>query len=569
MSKSLLGVNLDGLADYSRTYMFADVVKTARDWGTPSGPWGKDPTIPLDANGWPMADAGSCFATELTQAGVYKLSCTGKVTSIKAWGPSVQNLAYDAATNTTRADIVINKAGDNMYMSLTGTNGGFKNLKIMRPGYTENDLFTKEFLNLLKPFGRIRFMDYLRTNSNGDVSTWNTRTQPTAARFEIGPYEYAIDLCNAVGADCWLCIPHLADDDHVLQLAKLCKQRLNAGNNIYIEFSNEVWNYSFPQAQWNLQQGQTKYGKGGYPVNDFLKNDLSVKYSVDDGNGWRWVNYADRVVTISKIFKTVWGDDPRLRVILSGQIAWTLGMQIGLEYINKFYGAPKDYIYGIAGAPYYGGLGDWNNRTDLTVDMFFAPYNFKSADGTKTYSGNNYLMDRTDSTTSDAIKWQVATAKQYGIKAICYEGGLDLGQYDNGIDIKTKLQSDPRMQGVTETYLNNWFNMGGSEFMYFTLTSRYTKWGYWGLTDDPYNPQMPKYVGAVNVANAKQTGDVVVPSSSSSKPSSSSSSSGTPTNKTIKKLALYSKSGTLKQIIYDSDLKVTVVYSDNSEKRLL
>jgi hypothetical protein len=54
-------------------------------------------------------------------------------------------------------------------------------------------------------------------------------------------------------------------------------------------------------------------------------------------------------------------------------------------------------------------------------------------------------MDRADATVSSNVLWKIKTAKDYGIKAICYEGGLDLGQYDTCLDVKLTVAGDIRV----------------------------------------------------------------------------------------------------------------------------
>ena len=51
-----LGVNLDGLADYSSTETFNDAMKSSRRWGRPREPWKHE--VKTDELGWPTEDAG-------------------------------------------------------------------------------------------------------------------------------------------------------------------------------------------------------------------------------------------------------------------------------------------------------------------------------------------------------------------------------------------------------------------------------------------------------------------------------------------------------------------------------
>ena len=61
------------------------------------------------------------------------------------------------------------------------------------------------------------------------------------------PLEVMIDLANACNASPWFCIPHLADDQFVAEFAQTVKARLKPNFEVYVEYSNEVWNFQFAQ----------------------------------------------------------------------------------------------------------------------------------------------------------------------------------------------------------------------------------------------------------------------------------------------------------------------------------
>ena len=193
---------------------------------------------------------------------------------------------------------------------------------------------------------------------------------------------------------------------------------------------------------------------------------------------------AKQIVKISKIFKTVWGNDGRIRPVLASQVANPAIVEDQLNYINRYHGAPKQFIYGIAGAPYFGAYNvDYKNPA-LTVDQI--------CDGLTVAADNIYK----GSTNYHSL------AIAYGVKSLCYEGGVDLGQADVAVDNKIKAQYDPRTGAAVEKYLTNWFKSGGDLFCYFSLCSTFKKWGYWGLTDDYTNTSQPKYAAAAKVAKS-------------------------------------------------------------------
>ena len=58
------------------------------------------------------------------------------------------------------------------------------------------------------------------------------------------PVDDAVDLCNAVGADMWFNVPHLATDACVTSVMTQIARRLHPNLKCRLELSNEHWNYS-------------------------------------------------------------------------------------------------------------------------------------------------------------------------------------------------------------------------------------------------------------------------------------------------------------------------------------
>jgi hypothetical protein len=124
-----IGVNVGGVADYAVESFFVDAMKQARHWGTAATPW--DEAAAVDAQGWPTQDAGAvvlcCVAddaggTELS--GTYSLSFQGIATvGFVAYPGTVSNMRYDAATNTSTAQLTLpdNGPGTSLMLSFTNT----------------------------------------------------------------------------------------------------------------------------------------------------------------------------------------------------------------------------------------------------------------------------------------------------------------------------------------------------------------------------------------------------------------------------------------------------------------
>lgn len=169
----MIGVGVGSPAEGARTRMFVDLGKVFRPFVVVNG----STTAPIDANGWPTTDAEAVFfdvrptfswdppADDPTLfqpdwSGTYHLSFNGQAT-VRSGGGSftISNPAYDAASNTTTADLNI-PAGDGLLIlrftntrrtAASGANTVITNIRLIRPGYAANTLqvFSTEFLNSL------------------------------------------------------------------------------------------------------------------------------------------------------------------------------------------------------------------------------------------------------------------------------------------------------------------------------------------------------------------------------------------------------------------------------------
>lgn len=476
MNKAEIGVGLEGLSDWSRAMMFADAMKTSRAWGNAEKPW--ENTVKTDALGWPLEDAGVIVMADTPGIeGVYPLSFEGHADVRGHQGVQVENLVYDANKNRSTAQVVVPTGAQNLFLAFENTVGGVKNVRLLRPGARENQTFSADFLTRLAPFSMMRFMDYLSTNNN-PTKTWAERTTPamaSQAQEKGGSLEYVIELSNVTGKDIWVNVPEPADEDYARQMAMMLKAGLTKNQKVYVEWSNEVWNWQFQQATRNLDAAKIE----GRIANAPLAFDKS-----DNEGYWAMRRIAKRSVEIGQIFRDVF-DDPemkRVRPIYATQVGYEEVYKQGFEFLEHQYGQPNTVLYGVAGAPYFQISDELNKKADLTVDEIFAAI---PADMEQNLALANTLG---------------SYARFYNLHHLAYEGGQHLQDHINAGngDVKVDANRDARMGAAVETYLNRWQALGGENFLYFTLTSGYSKWGSWGLIDD-VKKSSPKYDAALKI----------------------------------------------------------------------
>lgn len=184
-----------------------------------------------------------------------------------------------------------------------------------------------DFINDLAPYSVLRFMDWGPTNGSEFVN-WSSRIQKTADHYNVTvpltngdgssttgrgvAYEWQIDLCNRATTDMWITVPHKASDDFVRQLARLIRDNLNSSRKVYVEYSNEVWNWGFDQTNYADAQGTSLGLVGGYP---FKGNTIYI-------NAW-WGFYVYRACQVARIFEQEFaGQTNRLVKVLAGQLGY-------------------------------------------------------------------------------------------------------------------------------------------------------------------------------------------------------------------------------------------------------
>ncbi len=475
-----LGANLPAVSDYSATPVYVDLMHQARKFGSSDQPWDALGPGQLGSDGWPTGNFGLFLMVGMKNVsgigGVYKMSFQGQArVEPAASDAQFSNQHHHAATNLTTMDITLKQGTDQLAIAFTDVGpGGVKNVKIIRPGYdpTHPPLFTTEFLRHISRFKTVRLMDWTRTNDSM-VKSWDERALTRTPYLpDAGvPWEHIVELANITRQDIWVNIPALADDDYVLNLARLFKNTLNPSSKIYVEYSNEVWNGQFQQFKQNHDAALADakaHPKTGIAF-DGVTNEWELTFR----------RVAQRGKDISDIFRKVYGDDAmmtRIRPVIAGQVVRPALLRMGLDYISKAYGSPSRYFYAMAGAPYFN-MGQQQQKEGLTPDEVLKAFE-QSVD---TLADVNYFEDN------------VALAHGNGLPFIAYEGGSDTFG-PGSVAAKRQASMDPRLEPICRRYMKLWYEQGGEMFMWFTAgAGQWTSpYGSWELTTDMAKTDAPK-----------------------------------------------------------------------------
>lgn len=473
------------------------------------------PDAQKDANGYPVAGVAGGSSTDIgfvLPTGTYKISYKGGGTL------TVSGIGKLAGAWTTVGDEQRNE------IQITGTPGAFGNflnlsiaatagqtvtdIRILMPGidYDTKQIFHPQFLSLLAPFRALRFMEW--ENINGStLADWADR--PAAAHFGASsfgqPFEHIVELVNETGKDCWINVPEHATDDFVHQLAKFVAQNLDFQRiaaarkaqglttpfQILVENANETWNQGFTAYDTFLAAANADASRyTGVYDGTYAPSWMSGNASLMKVGQYE----ADRLVQIGTIFRDEMkavGKDDVVAPVLAG---WALGAaysDVGLRFIQKNHGDPKQYVSYVALAPYFGP----DDAQTGSLDALFA-------------SANQNIAGM-DTTFQDFAK----LAKEYGIQVAGYEGGQGISGTTNQ-PIKHLAQHDARMHDAYATYFALWKkDFGESLFMHFDLAGtpgipeNIFQYGYWGsiisALEDPAacGPNLPTLTGTEDVAS--------------------------------------------------------------------
>ncbi|WP_019506243.1 hypothetical protein [Pleurocapsa sp. PCC 7319] len=458
-----LGINLAKDVSWSNSKMWVNVVKGARDWGYVDRPYEKDPNLKLSEKGYPLSDAGLWFEGLEYQPGVWQFSYKGSGDISFTFGGTLLSTTREADGTVTgtflRSD---RKTSDgeldsvHLIMRNIDPDNPPYDLKVVASGYDLNspDVFTTEFLDFVKPFKILRYMDLLETN-HSSVKTWSDRIKPDAPGSGVA-YEDLIELSNITNKEAWITLPHLADDEHIRQTARLFAQKYDRDLNLYLENSNELWNWVFDQT---------------YDLHNSILDQLMAAENLTEAEAIANKDHeqlpqkavVDRLCHIADIFRQEFGDRAdRIKPVLAGQASNSWHISKGLEHLTATSRQSSCNLHAIAIAPYIDTY-DGEDFNPNSVDEVFSS-----------------MREYYEAEIKPQITEHAELAKNYNLKLYAYEGGQHLTGSD-ALEIKTAAQNDPRMGQLLQDYFCFWKESGGEDFVYYSSISGNSEDGHWGV----------------------------------------------------------------------------------------
>jgi len=335
-----MGMNLDSYSYYTRSLLFVDVMKSASDMMTfnaqGESPWNTEKInkIKRDPQGYPLelpvaVDNGPPQAVRFLINNVY----SGDYVFLYD-GEGEFDFSLPNSKDKGKIILHLDGKGDNRWINIKKSQKGnhVRNIRILPAddSFDPKLPFYPLYVEGIAQFHCLRFMDLLGTNGS-NVTTWETRVQPdyySQGTDKGVAIEYAIQLSNQLKCDAWFCIPHKADDQYIHKFAQLVHDTLDPNLKVYIEYSNEIWNWQFGQAHYVLENAP---GAIDQYVSDKLKG-ISPKQE----------NHPEKdaymMQRVFRIWSDVFGDSQKQRLVrvAAVQHAWVDNTKRILQYLFKF-----------------------------------------------------------------------------------------------------------------------------------------------------------------------------------------------------------------------------------------
>lgn len=551
---SAVGMNMIWLADWESFQPFMDAFKHSRPFTSVlNDAWG-DGTLDLDENGWVrslqinqqaatpiLVQQDGAEISHKYPSGDYVLSWEGEG-EFRVDGASVNEIIVSSNGGRRLMSLDFSDANANLHLYINVTNPGnyLRNFHLYSPGgvcdrdpFTHYDdassctgsfesyeqvaqvmVFHPGFLKNHQHYRALRFMQTWGTQDSIIVNPLDIKNIHSESYSEFIPPEIIALMGNALNADVWINIPHRATDQTINLIAQRIRDNINPNLTVYVEFSNEVWNFApgfpqggelgvigcrsgrYPDLETGCDQDETPNNGvlcEGYPYPNWISvcNDARIRY------------FADRTAESIQIFEQVFAER-------AGQINGVLGAftgEGGMEN-GQWNGGGWDaqamdwlqsqgnfgHIDSMATAPYYGAylsngegaiiVQDWLNQggESHALDQFFTeimsggPAYSQFIQGGQFYDPDRDFWDYPPQNGALAgarfgMNIDAQKAQAYGLDLIAYEGGSHFHNYEGNTAVQNLFdtaKTDPRMQQVYEQYLADWRSAGGKTFIHYS-----------------------------------------------------------------------------------------------------
>ena len=307
-----------------------------------------------------------------------------------------------------------------------------------------------------------------------------------------------LELANRTGAEPWFALPHHADDDYMRRFARMVRDGLRPDLRVWVEYSNEVWNWQFRQADWAEENARARW----------------------DGREWGWVQfYALRATEMVRIWNEVFADQPeRLVRVLSVQTGW-LGLEQDILHAPLWQAEdpgidpPYRHFDAYAVTGYFNSelhrderqpmLDDWLARSlaraeeqarSLPPDARAAHVAAHRFDLALELAGQELLDGSVSGDPAGSVRhlldevlpYHARVAAEHGLTMVMYEGGTHVvvppSRHEDAdlVEFVIALNHSPQMAALYHVLIPGWGALTPAPFNAFVDISLPSIWGSWG-----------------------------------------------------------------------------------------
>ncbi len=424
-------------------------------------------------------------------------------------------------------------------------------------------IFNPDYLLFLRNFKLVRMMNLMEASPKKmcystedcpvEAGTWDNRAKLSDAVWggsdgrtahidhKGAPLEVIIELANVINRDIWINIPHFAKDDYIKNAALMVSDDLHNSLNIYLEYSNEVWNSGFSGGKYMSAQGRDlgldmiPQGDDVSPSDKFTRYCDPVQFDQKTRDGRRCKNYFSRLryfsqrsVEVFDLWQENFTDTNRFTRVLGSFVGDPLLTDLMLKHIPENSIDPiEESIDAVAIAPYFYGCpyryakdnfcnGEQKVLSEATsVDDIFEIIDQPALDPN---DNSKYFDIKGLDGTILSVKRQLKVINTDKIKLITYEGGQHLvpGIFGDKVSYEKKetlrklfndANRDPRMKQRYETFLHAWKGLsdqGATLFTLYTMPQSYYRYGNFGIKEhlNKSRAESPKFDGVMSFQEA-------------------------------------------------------------------
>ena len=477
-----LSMGLAGIADWSTQHPFIDEFKSSRPWiGHTGDDWGAWPFERLveaghiGPDGWPVSlpedTALEAFVLTDQPPGAVSLAGRYRVTWAGQGDLTVVGLARDVARDEGGLTFDYRPGSGTVAIRIEATDPAdpIRDIAVVRedllPLHEAGEVFDPDWIARIADLRAVRFMDWMDTNGSEQVD-WSDRPRPGDATFATRgvPVEVMVRLANTIGADPWFTLPHMADDAYVAAFADIVRDTLDPRLRVHAEWSNEVWNFQFPQAHWAAEQARALWGEGA--------------------PGDAWMQFAGlRAAQVADIWAETFADAPdRLIRVVAVHTGW-LGLEEPLLTaplaVAEGAAPPVDSFDAYAVTGYFGFEIGGDDMADTLRGWI--------ADGTAAARVTDTLRAGSFADLTGTI-WphHAGVAASRDLALVMYEGGTHVvGQGAQVADdaltaFFTDYNYGPDMALLYADLLTEWSRIGDGPFNAFVDVAAPSRFGSWG-----------------------------------------------------------------------------------------